>query len=90
MRGLFLRRLQHSAWQTDVCDSDGLIADNPLVNVRTNYDRIYPSENTFFWTDASCTLSLKVRSDGMVSFMKLWSILSLTTTPSHMWIAKIP
>jgi len=52
-----------------VCDSDGLIADNPLVNVRTNYDRIYPSENTFFWTDASCTLSLKVRSDGMVAII---------------------
>lgn len=52
-----------------VCDADGLIADNPLVNIRTNYDEIYPSKNTFFWTDAPCTLSLKVRFDGMVAII---------------------
>lgn len=52
-----------------VCDSNGLIADNPLVNIRTMYDNIHPSENTMFWTDASCTLSLKVRGDGKVAII---------------------
>lgn len=52
-----------------VCDSNGLIADNPAVNIRTTYDNIYPSQNTMFWTDASCTLALKVRADGKVAIL---------------------
>lgn len=52
-----------------VCDSNGLIADNPAVNIRTTYDNIFPSQNTMFWTDASCTLSLKVRADGLVAII---------------------
>lgn len=52
-----------------VCDANNLIADNPAVNIRTTYDNIFPSQNTMFWTDASCTLSLKVRADGLVAII---------------------
>ena len=52
-----------------MCDSNGLIADNPVVNIRTTYDNIYPSSNTMFWTNSSCTFSLKVRADGLVAII---------------------
>jgi hypothetical protein len=49
-----------------VCDPNSMIADNPLVNTRPVYNYPYPSQNTFYWTDASCTQSVKVREDGMM------------------------
>ena len=49
-----------------VCDARKLNADNPLVNVRPVYNYPYPSQNTFFWTDASCYQFVKVRADGMM------------------------
>jgi len=49
-----------------VCDPAGMRADNPLVNIRPVYNYPYPSQNTFFWTGADCTISIKVRSDGMM------------------------
>ena len=52
-----------------VCDANSLTADNPAVNIRTTYDNVYPSQNTMFWTDASCDLSLKVRADGLVAII---------------------
>ena len=35
----------------------------------TQLDNIYPSENTFFWTDAPCAQQVKVRVDGMVTIV---------------------
>ena len=52
-----------------VCDPNTISADNPLVNLRPVYNYPYPSQNTFFWTDASCTQMVKVRQDGMMCVM---------------------
>jgi hypothetical protein len=49
-----------------VCDPDLIAAGSPLVNTRPVYNYPYPSQNTFFWTDASCTQLVKVRQDGMM------------------------
>jgi len=49
-----------------VCDPNALIASNPLVNMRPVYNFPYPSQNTFFWTNANCTQMVKVRQDGMM------------------------
>ena len=49
-----------------VCDPDSINADSPLVNTRPVYDYPFPSQNTFFWTDAGCTQLVKVRKDGMM------------------------
>ena len=49
-----------------VCDAAATNADNPLVNVRPVYNYPYPSQNTYFWTDASCSQLVKVRADGMM------------------------
>ena len=34
---------------------------------RAPYDFVYPSQNTFYWTDSVCTQYVRVRSDGMVA-----------------------
>ena len=52
-----------------VCDPLSMIEANPLVNIRPVYNHPYPSQNTYFWTDASCTQSVKVREDGMVAII---------------------
>jgi hypothetical protein len=52
-----------------VCDPDSMIANNPLVNIRPVYNYPYPSQNIFFWTDASCTQLVKVREDGLMCVM---------------------
>jgi hypothetical protein len=52
-----------------VCDPNTISADNPLVNIRPVYNYPYPLQNTFFWTDASCTQMVKVRQDGMMCVM---------------------
>lgn len=36
---------------------------------RAPYNFVYPSQNTFFWTDSSCTQYVRVRSDGMVALI---------------------
>ena len=39
-------------------------ADNPLVNTLCPvYNLLYPSKNSFFWTDAGCTQLVKVRDN---------------------------
>jgi hypothetical protein len=52
-----------------VCDPVAMKADNPLVNIRPVYNLPYPSQNTFFWTDANCTQTVKVRDDGMIAIV---------------------
>jgi len=52
-----------------VCDPRSMIADNPLVNTRPVYNYPYPSRNTYFWTDANCTQSVKIRGDGMIAII---------------------
>lgn len=51
-----------------VCDPEAMSADL-IENTRTIYNNPYPSRNTMFWTDASCSLSVKVREDGMVAII---------------------
>jgi hypothetical protein len=58
-----------------VCDPNTILADNPLVNARPVYNYPYPSQNTFYWTGASCTQKVKVRQDGMMCVMREISIL---------------
>jgi len=53
-----------------VCDPNALAANNPLVNIRPIYNFPYPSQNTFFWTNANCTQMVKVREDGMMCVAK--------------------
>ena len=36
----------------------------PEINIRPKYDDVYPSANTYFWTDAPCVHQAKVWSDG--------------------------
>ncbi|KAL7554934.1 hypothetical protein ACHAWF_018496 [Thalassiosira exigua] len=52
-----------------VCDPVAMKADNPLVNIRPTYNLPYPSQNTFFWTDANCTQTVKVRDGGMIAIV---------------------
>ena len=52
-----------------VCDPVAMKADNPLVNIRPVYNYPFPSQNTFFWTEANCTQSVKVREDGMIAIV---------------------
>lgn len=60
------------------------VADNPLVNIRPVYNYPFPSENTFFWTDANCTQAVKVRQDGMMyvypSIFHLMNVVRLSST----------
>ena len=51
-----------------VCDPEAMSADL-IENTRTIYNNPFPSQNVMFWTDASCSLSLKVRADGMVAII---------------------
>ncbi len=55
----------------EVCDPNSMIANNPLVNTRPVYSYPFPSNNIFFWTNASCTQLVKVREDGMMCVMCL-------------------
>jgi hypothetical protein len=52
-----------------VCDPNSLAAGNPVINMRPVYNFPYPSQNTFFWTNANCTQMVKVREDGMVAII---------------------
>ena len=52
-----------------VCDPIAIKADNPIVNSRPLYNYPYPSRNSFFWTEASCTQLIKVREDGFVAMV---------------------
>ena len=52
-----------------VCDPDSMVANNPIINIRPVYNFPYPSQNTFFWTNANCTQMVKVRGDGMIAII---------------------
>ena len=52
-----------------VCDPVQVVAEAPLVMSKAPYNFVYPSQNTFFWTDAACAQYVRVRSDGMVSII---------------------
>ena len=36
---------------------------------KTNYNYVYPSQNTFYWTDAACTQYAKIKSDGSMAII---------------------
>ena len=61
-------QIDHNTTGT-VCDPVAIKADNPLVNTRPIYNLPYPSRNSFFWTEASCTQLVQVREDGFVSIV---------------------
>lgn len=40
-----------------------------MVSLRPIYNYIFPSMNTFFWTNAPCGHKVKIRSDGSIAFV---------------------
>eukprot|EP00804_Cyclotella_cryptica_P005395 CCRYP_017085-RA/>CCRYP_017085-RA protein AED:0.06 eAED:0.06 QI:162/1/1/1/1/0.96/28/3961/2317 len=52
-----------------VCDPTKLIAEKPLIIGRPSYNFVFPSQNTFFWTNTLCTQYVKIRNDGMVAII---------------------
>jgi len=52
-----------------VCDPTSVRAYDPMAEIDPEYNAIYPSQNTYFWTDTPCKQQILVRNDGMVAIV---------------------